>query len=225
MVCLQSLEAVGVGTIDIKLKPFIISLLGVVCIEGAGKIFSDTASLDPLVYLCIIRIIEILFLATIMFIFDKGFTSLGLTSSELIPGLKNGLIWSASFGLIAILAAIMLFFLRIDPVALIHTQLPSDPGKVALLFLVGGIIGPVAEEVFFRGLVYGFFRRWGVVIALVASTTFFVFVHPIGLWVPITQIIGGLLFALSYEYGKSLLVPITIHVIGNWALFTISLVA
>jgi membrane protease YdiL (CAAX protease family) len=214
-----------VGAIDIRLKPFLITVLCVACVEIAGKLFSDTASLDPLVYLGIIRIIEIVLFALIMYIFDKGIASMGLTASELVPGLKKGFLWSAAFGLITILVAAILFFLHIDPVKLIHTQLPSHPKRIALLFLVGGVIGPIAEEFFFRGLVYGFFRRWGVVIGLAASTTLFVLAHPFGLRVPITQIVGGLLFALSYEYGKSLLVPITIHVTGNWALFAVTLVA
>jgi membrane protease YdiL (CAAX protease family) len=34
--------------------------------------------------------------------------------------------------------------------------------------------------------------------------------------------IGGILFAVSYEVEKNLLVPITIHSLGNLAIFTIA---
>ena len=38
------------------------------------------------------------------------------------------------------------------------------------------------------------------------------------------QVIGGLVFAISYEIRKNLFVPITIHVMGNMAIFTLSLI-
>jgi membrane protease YdiL (CAAX protease family) len=88
---------------------------------------------------------------------------------------------------------------------------------------VGGIVAPIAEEVFFRGILYGFFRRWGVVVALVFSTLLFVFPHLGTHGLPTTQIIGGILFALAYEVEDSLLAPITIHALGNMAIFTLSL--
>jgi membrane protease YdiL (CAAX protease family) len=40
---------------------------------------------------------------------------------------------------------------------------------------------------------------------------------------PLTQLVGGILFALSYEYSGNLMVPITIHATGNLAIFTLSL--
>jgi membrane protease YdiL (CAAX protease family) len=39
----------------------------------------------------------------------------------------------------------------------------------------------------------------------------------------LAQIIGGIVFALAYEASGNLLVPITIHVLGNLAIFTLSL--
>jgi hypothetical protein len=39
-----------------------------------------------------------------------------------------------------------------------------------------------------------------------------------------TQIIGGVLFAVAYELEGSLFVPITIHALGNLAIFGSSLV-
>jgi hypothetical protein len=44
-----------------------------------------------------------------------------------------------------------------------------------------------------------------------------------GLALPITQLIGGILFAVAYEIEKNLLVPITIHCLGNLAIFILSL--
>ncbi|MEJ2731154.1 MAG: CPBP family glutamic-type intramembrane protease, partial [Deltaproteobacteria bacterium] len=47
--------------------------------------------------------------------------------------------------------------------------------------------------------------------------------HSSGLALPITQLIGGILFAISYEIEKNLLVPITIHSLGNLAIFILPL--
>jgi membrane protease YdiL (CAAX protease family) len=87
------------------------------------------------------------------------------------------------------------------------------------------LIGPIAEEIFFRGILYGFFRRWGIPAAVILSTFLFVLSHShtSGPAIPVTQLIGGILFAVAYEIEKNLLVPITIHSLGNLAIFTLAL--
>ena len=93
-----------------------------------------------------------------------------------------------------------------------------------MFFILGGFFAPLAEEIFFRGILYGFFRKWGISTAIIVSTLLFVLPHTSGHTLPITQIIGGILFAVSYEVEKNLLVPITIHSLGNLAIFTIAAV-
>jgi membrane protease YdiL (CAAX protease family) len=92
-----------------------------------------------------------------------------------------------------------------------------------MFFVVGGVLSPVAEEVLFRGVLYGFFRRWGVAAALIASTLLFVAAHRPGSVLPIPQIVGGVLFALAFERTRNLMTPITIHVLGNLGLFVLAL--
>jgi hypothetical protein len=36
--------------------------------------------------------------------------------------------------------------------------------------------------------------------------------------------VGGIIFAVAYEMEASLMVPITIHILGNMAIFTLSLI-
>ncbi|MCD6398086.1 MAG: CPBP family intramembrane metalloprotease [Spirochaetaceae bacterium] len=84
-------------------------------------------------------------------------------------------------------------------------------------------MSPVAEEIFFRGIIYSFFRRWRVFVAVILSTLAFVLVHPAGSGFPLPQITGGVLFAMAYEKEGNLTVPIIIHVLGNMALFSLSL--
>lgn len=113
----------------------------------------------------------------------------------------------------------ILFWAGVNSLEIIHTRLPEEKSGVILFFLIGGAIAPVAEEVFFRGVIYGFFRRWGVIIALVTSTIIFVLAHAIFSRIPVTQTVGGILFALAYEIEGNLMVPITIHILGNLAIF------
>jgi membrane protease YdiL (CAAX protease family) len=96
----------------------------------------------------------------------------------------------------------------------------NDLGSFLSGFLVGGLIAPVAEELFFRGILYGFFRQWGLLFAILSSTMIFVLAHPGASYVQIT---GGIIFAISYEKEKNLIVPITIHSLGNLSLFSLSL--
>ena len=89
-----------------------------------------------------------------------------------------------------------------------------------MLYIVGAIIGPIAEEIFFRGLLFTYLRHWGMIPALILSTAAFVLIHPVQ-GMAVTQIIGGLLFGISFEFEKNLMVPIVIHVAGNTAIFTL----
>ena len=89
---------------------------------------------------------------------------------------------------------------------------------------MGGLISPLTEEIFFRGLIYGFFLRWGWPLALALSTLSFVAAHlPAEVWLP--QLVGGLVFALAYRVSGSLAAPAVIHVLGNLAIFSLGLIA
>ena len=86
---------------------------------------------------------------------------------------------------------------------------------------MGGIVAPVTEEIVFRGVIFGYLRRWGLPAAVLVSTALFAALHLPA--VPATQIVGGMVFAVAYHTGKSLMVPIVIHVLGNLAIFSLSL--
>jgi membrane protease YdiL (CAAX protease family) len=107
---------------------------------------------------------------------------------------------------------------------LFRMQLPAVSNRLVVFFLVGVLIGPIAEEIFFRGILYGFIRRWGVPTAIVLSTLLFVLPHTSGSIIPVAQLIGGVLFAVAYESEKNLLVPMIIHCLGNLAIFTLALI-
>ena len=127
--------------------------------------------------------------------------------------------------MVAFFAFVVLFVVGINGLTLIQAHLPKKPSEIILFFVIGGMVGPVAEEIFFRGMLYGFFRRWGVVVALVLSTLIFVLAHPVFPGIPVTQVVGGIVFAVAYEVEGSLMAPITIHALGNMGIFTLSLIS
>jgi len=105
----------------------------------------------------------------------------------------------------------------------VHTPMPSE--GLAGYFLIGALIGPVTEEIFFRGVLYGYFRQWGVFTAVMLSTVIFMLAHSVGGGIGLPQAAGGIVFAVAYEREGSLMVPITIHVLGNAAIFGLSLIS
>jgi membrane protease YdiL (CAAX protease family) len=207
----------------VELKILIISLAAIISIELVMKAVIPKNQYLPIVILGAARLFETSLMIMIFFVWGKGMSSVGLAPSKMIHGLKKGLIWSACFGIITSLVFAVLYTVGQNPLTLIETRLPSNHSEIILFFLIGGFIAPITEEIFFRGILYGFFRRWGVLVALILSTLLFVLVHPIGSRIPLPQVVGGIVFAVSYEMTRSLLTPITIHILGNTAIFTLSM--
>jgi membrane protease YdiL (CAAX protease family) len=92
----------------------------------------------------------------------------------------------------------------------LHTPL----GLVALVLVIG-IIGPLGEEIFFRGFAYTALRhRFGPALAAVGSAAFFAAVHlnP-GALIPI--FLMGLLLAALYQRTGTLAAPFALHAANN----------
>jgi len=209
----------------IELKTLLISLGTVIGVEFVARGVISKGLYNQMIALGGLRLVEIGLILLIVSFWGKGISSVGLSPRTMRLGLKRGLIWSAGFGAITALAFIVLFLAGIDPLALVHVQLPLGSHEIIIFFLVGGIVGPVTEEVFFRGVLYGFLRRWGVIAAVTLSTLIFVLAHPsVFSGIPLPQVVGGILFALAYEKEGNLMAPITIHVLGNIAIFALSLI-
>lgn len=153
---------------------------------------------------------------------EGGLHAVGLAPRSWWAGLKTGALWSAGFALAAAAGMGLVRLSGGNPLAMLYHPLPGGLDDLLLFFLVGGLIGPLAEEIGFRGIIYTFFRRWGVAPALVASTAIFVALHAVH-GIPYTQIVGGIVFALAFETSRNLMVPVTIHALGNLAIFALSL--
>lgn len=94
-------------------------------------------------------------------------------------------------------------------------DLARNPLALALMGIVVGILGPIAEEVFFRGFAYRVFKeRFGMPAGIALSAFLFALIHmnPVAL-VPIFLI--GVVLALLYERTGSLAAPIGLHCANN----------
>ena len=222
MVRLQSIEISWMETNKIKLSTLIIALLLVAAVEIIVGAVIDANLVPPLIGLGLARLIEITFLLTWVKLNEKEFSIIGLIPTDVGRGFKKGLFWAVTFGVAVGGILLILYYLGINVMSLFQVQLPDDSRTLVTFFLTGAIVAPLAEEIFFRGILYGFFRRWGISVAIILSTLLFVLSHTTGNTLPVTQLIGGILFAVSYEVEKNLMVPITIHTLGNLAIFTLA---
>ncbi|MBC2711242.1 MAG: CPBP family intramembrane metalloprotease [Desulfosarcina sp.] len=204
------------GSAPISTAFLLASLLAVALLEVAAKALGM-----PLWLLAVTRTAQMLVVMTLAVIQAGGLHVLGLDKKALLPGFKKGLVWSAGFAVVAGLLFLGIFMAGQNPLVLIRSPLPQAESQRVLFFFVGGIVAPVAEEIVFRGLIFGYLRRWGLPAAILISTALFAAIHlPT---IPVTQIVGGIVFAVAYHTGKSLMVPIVIHAMGNLAIFTLSL--
>jgi membrane protease YdiL (CAAX protease family) len=206
----------------IKITTLAASLALVAVIEWTAPWLIHLTDWPVMTILGFIRIIEIGAMIGIVRYFETGLGAMGWGPHTWIRGIGIGALWSLGFALAAAAAMAVLYAMGQDALMMLRTRLPGDRAGLVTFFLVGGLIGPLAEEICFRGLAYTFFRRWGVVVAIIASTLVFVALHSVHGF-PLVQIIGGLVFALSFEVTGNLMVPIVIHVLGNSAIFALSL--
>jgi len=96
----------------------------------------------------------------------------------------------------------------------------QEPAYLAVLCL----IGPFAEEIFFRGLCYTLIRAhtwvWVSVAlsALLFGASHFLMAGVLG--VVLVPLVGGIVFALLFEWTGSLLTPFILHAVANFILFS-----
>ena len=90
----------------------------------------------------------------------------------------------------------------------------STPTELMILFILAAILIPIAEEVFFRGILYRWLRvRAGLWMGLGISAVVFGSLH-LGPQVLSISILGAIM-AVVYERSKSLWTAITIHATNN----------
>jgi len=197
-------------------------VLGVTAVEIALRIIPWHEMASPLMLLGVFRVIEGAFIVGIALSQKTGLSILGLSTGGVFSGFRRGLLWSAGFGVVALLVFIPLRFMGADPLSFIKIHLPLNTRDMILFFLMGGMVSPLTEELFFRGILYGFLRRWGVGPAVMISALVFALAHGTFTGFFLVLLTGGIMFAVVYEIEKNLAVPMTLHVLGNLALYALS---
>jgi len=95
---------------------------------------------------------------------------------------------------------------------------------LVLTAVLACLIGPIAEEFFFRGVVYAALRqRSSRLIAMLVSAVLFSLIHTnvVG-FVPILLL--GMLLAYLYERTGSLIAPMTVHILHNTLLLSLAMI-
>lgn len=92
----------------------------------------------------------------------------------------------------------------------------AAPGglSLVLILLAGAVLVPFAEELLFRGVVYGALRRYRVLVATVASALLFGLAHGVNAVLP-AAIILGVVAAVLYERSRSIWPAVIAHAVNN----------
>jgi membrane protease YdiL (CAAX protease family) len=209
--------------VRIPLKVLVLATVGVVAVEILSRWIIARNLASPLIGTGAARMLDIALILSILAVCRVNWPQVGLERKTWSIGLCRGLGWSAGFAAAAALGFVGAHAAGFDLLRLLQPP-PSVRANAALFFLVGALVAPLAEELYFRGVLFGCLRRWGLGPALIGSTAVFAALHAGTAAVPLTQIIGGVVFAAAYEREKSLLAPMTIHVLGNLAIFSLAFI-
>jgi membrane protease YdiL (CAAX protease family) len=210
------------GSDPVPLKSLAVATVGLVAIEGLARWAIVQTGIYPLTGIGLARLFDIAWMVLVISRSPHGWSRIGLARAEWLFGLKKGFFWSAGFGILAAAGYTLLHLIGFDPTRIIRPDPAALLDRPALIFAVGGLIAPIAEEMYFRGVMFGYCRRWGFWPALILSTLVFTLMHGNALDTATPQLVGGIVFALAYEIEKSLLTPIAIHILGNTAIFTLA---
>ncbi|MDQ6989901.1 MAG: type II CAAX endopeptidase family protein [Mariprofundaceae bacterium] len=190
-------------------------LLLYVCLETIASLYlqyiPDAEQYELNILLCV-RVLELLAFVVLIQHF-RVWDSLGLNTPNGMD-LRILLLISAA----CVLSVAVLYVLL--PAWFVYVALPPWlSGLGGLLLMVW--IAPVVEELVFRGLLYRLLReQWGIGFSVVVSAVFFSLLHQGALISP--QLAGGVIFALAYEWSRSLWVPIVLHIGANSAVYVLA---
>ena len=88
--------------------------------------------------------------------------------------------------------------------------------STAILLLSSMTVAPVTEEIFFRGLVFNWLKRFlHPLAAVVLQAVVFALLHPFDVFHLAVVFVLGLALAALYQWRKTLLAPILLHAMQN----------
>ena len=153
---------------------------------------------------------------------QEKIASLGLTAKQLFRNVKYGIL--GYIGLVPVLGVVIFlvgvlfkkFNIPIEPQPFL-TMFCGEKHTPSLMYMAffTALLGPVFEEIFFRGFVYNVFKKkLGIFGGIFLTSMFFAYLHGnLAAFFPIFFL--GLLLTYIYEKTGSLVSSITVHVIHN----------
>jgi len=158
----------------------------------------------------------------VMVKYREKLSSLGIASAGFYRNVLSG-ITAYVFILPILIAVLILSMLYLNAIGY---KFPAQPvfdmfleekrsNVVLFLTVFVAILGPIIEEIFFRGFLYSAVRkRFGVLSGVLLSAALFSMLHTnVTGFAPI--IILGILMAFLYETTGSLVAPMAVHIIHN----------
>lgn len=154
--------------------------------------------------------------------YKRNLIDLGISFKNLLRDVKIGIVGYITalpvLSLVLLFVLIVMQFIRYEPPSYPIFELFYEETRPRLLFfltILVAFLGPIAEEVFFRGFAYPVFRRkMGVRNAIILVSSVFALLHMnlVG-FLPIMVL--GVLLAYLYEKTGSLIPSIVVHMIHN----------
>ena len=187
--------------------------------------YDETNLFYILINLSTVIICSLLFLAI-----DKAMFSSNWKAFKLEPGKSVGKIlggYVMVYAALFVASYIVLLLGGTDSSAnedAIASMFSQDPLTLVLMFLMLCVFTPIAEEVIYRKVIFGFFdRRFGPVAAIIISGAIFGLMHVIsyGDFIQaIPYVFMGAIFGYVYYWSKkNIFVTIGVHFINNFISF------
>ena len=190
----------------------LVVILAVLLIEAGFRLLSGYIFVDGLIYTLMARLVEL----AVILVFS--YRSCGLITASLSKELAIGLGAAAAFGAsVLVLDLVSRIFMEKGLLNLLLSQQPLD--QWVSFFFIGCLIGPFAEELFFRGLLYAWMREsLAPVYCIILTSLLFASLHGN---ISVIQLIGGIVFALIYEWRRNIWAPFIVHASANIGLWVI----
>lgn len=201
---------------------FVYYILGDV-ISNSFKLNIHSSLVNSLIFSTFFHIISIgCVLLYIRYKYNADLSSLGLIFKNKFRNIYIGILGYSSvipFTVLALIISIMVstnlgFESKGNPLLLVYF-LPDIPFKLGYLLIFISVIGPICEEIFFRGFLYKTLRskfnvRWGIFL----NSIIFSFLHltPAG-FLPIFVL--SIMLSYIYEKTGSLIAPVALHIMHN----------
>ncbi|HZK43716.1 MAG TPA: type II CAAX endopeptidase family protein [Syntrophomonadaceae bacterium] len=145
-------------------------------------------------------------------------SDIGIVNVSIEKYIRYGLLGGAFLFVIIMLASFFINYLspEVEP-QVFEQMLRMITGNkdFVFLFIIGAVLAPLSEELFYRGMIYPVFRqKFGPIPAMIMAGIIFGLVHW-DLWRTIPLAIGGMVLCYLYEKTNSIFVTTLAHGVWN----------